>query len=98
MHDCVFLTKCFYESYSNEQHILPRSLTPQCLMKMMAKFEATGLLSVAPGRGWKPVSVETEEAVALEAEKATIERTHGTWSISVLACRMNLSLSTMYSR
>ncbi|GBL61267.1 hypothetical protein AVEN_156144-1 [Araneus ventricosus] len=93
-----FSSSVFYESYSNEQHVLPRSLTPQCLMKMMAKSEATGLLSVAPGRGWKPVSVETEEAVALVVEKATIERTRGTWSISVLSCRMNLSLSMMYSR
>lgn len=79
MQDRALLVKCYYECDSNEQRALQKfrtvrgkrrgPMTPQGLRKMMAKFEATGLLSVTPGRGRKSVSVETQEAVALGVGK-----------------------------
>ncbi|GBN43746.1 hypothetical protein AVEN_234613-1 [Araneus ventricosus] len=39
---------------------------------MLVKFEAKGLLSVVPGLKKKAVSVETEDAVALAVEGATM--------------------------
>ena len=88
MQDRAFLVKCYYECDSNERHAVQRyrsvrgirrgPMTPQGLRKMMAKFEATGSLSVAPGRGRKPASAETEEVVALAVEEATMASTHGT--------------------
>ena len=48
---------------------------------MMAKFEAMGLLSVEPGKGRKPASVETME-VALGVEEARMKNTHNTCCLS----------------
>lgn len=106
MQDRAFLVKCYYECDSNERRALQRyrsvrgirrgPMTPQGLRKMMAKFEATGLLSVAPGRGRKPASVETEEVVALAVEEATMESTHGTCSVRAVARRMDVPWSTVY--
>ncbi|GBL84631.1 hypothetical protein AVEN_191091-1 [Araneus ventricosus] len=107
MQDCAFLVKCYYECYSNEQRVLQKyrtirrirqgPMTPLGLRKMMAKFEATGLLSVTPVRGMKLVSVETEEAVALAVEEATMESTHGTCSVSALTRRADLPLIPLHS-
>lgn len=48
---------------------------------MRAKFDATGLLSVAPGReGRIAASAETEEDVVLAVENVTVESIHGTCS------------------
>ncbi|GBM13494.1 hypothetical protein AVEN_162736-1 [Araneus ventricosus] len=46
--------------------------TKEGVRKMLVKFEAKGLLSVVPGPGMKPVSVETEETAALAVEGATM--------------------------
>ena len=51
-------------------------MTTRGLRKMMARFEATGLLSVAPGKEKKLTSVETEKDFALAMEEATIKSTH----------------------
>ena len=53
-------------------------IIPQVLIKVMAKFEATGL-SVALERGRNPASGKIEKVVPLAAEEAIIESTHGTW-------------------
>ncbi|GBN04205.1 hypothetical protein AVEN_116348-1 [Araneus ventricosus] len=102
MQDRAFLVKCYYECDNNERPAFKKyrsvrgPMSQQGLRKMMAKFEATGLLSVAPGRGSKPVSVETEEAFALAVEEATMESTQGACSARAVARRTDLSLSTVY--
>lgn len=106
MQDRALLVKCYYECDSNERRALQKfrtvrgirrgPMTPQGLRKMMTKFEATGLLSVAPGRGRKSVSVETTEAVALAVEEAAMDSTQGTCSVSAVARRLDLPLSTVY--
>ena len=99
---CAFLVKSCYEYNKNEWHALQwyRSvrgihrgpMTPQVLKKMMAKFEVTDLLSVAPGRAWKTVSMKTEEEVGLPVEEATVETTSGACSVLAIACRTGVEI------
>ncbi|GBM32994.1 hypothetical protein AVEN_263488-1 [Araneus ventricosus] len=70
-------------------------MAPQGLEKMMEKLGATGLLPAVAGRGSNPVSVETDEAVALSVEEATIESTHGTCSVSEVTRLVDLPLTTV---
>ena len=53
-----------------------RSMTPQSFRKMMAMFDVSGLLILAPGRRRKRAFVETK-VVGLAVEEATMERTRG---------------------
>ncbi|KAG8175118.1 hypothetical protein JTE90_026987 [Oedothorax gibbosus] len=85
MQDRALLVKCYYECDSNERRALQKfrtvrgkrrgPMTSQGLRKMMAQFQATGLLSVAPGRGRNSV---TKEAVALAVEEAAMDRGRAT--------------------
>ncbi|GBM61996.1 hypothetical protein AVEN_199302-1 [Araneus ventricosus] len=105
MQELAFLVKCYYECNSNERRALLKysrvrrihrgPMTPQGLRKMMVKFEAAGLLSVAPGWGRKPVSVETEEAAAITLEEATMESTHG--DMQHKSCRTSNGLAIEYA-
>ena len=56
----------------------------------MAKFEANSLLSVLSGHWRKPASVETEEIVELVLEEATMETAQSTYSIRVVARRIDV--------
>ena len=62
-----------------------------------AKFEATGLLSVAPTRRKRLVSVETDEVFTLAVEEATMESAHSTCSVCAIARQMDLSWSIVYN-
>ena len=64
----------------------------------MAKFEATGLLSVAPGRTRKPASVETEHVISLAVigNEATIKSINGTYGICAVARGMDVPRGTVH--
>lgn len=51
-------------------------MTRHGVRKVMARFEATGLLSIAPEKARKPASVKTEKAVELAVEDSTMKSTH----------------------
>ena len=58
---------------------------------MIAKLETKDWLSVAPGSIKKPTFVEIEVVVALVVQEATMESSHGTCSVSAVACRMDIA-------
>lgn len=57
------------QSWHSVRGIRGEPLTPHDLRKRMANFEATGLLSVPPGREKNLASVETEEIVELAGQE-----------------------------
>ena len=57
----------------------------------MAKLETKDWLSVSPGSIKKPTFVEIEVVVALVVQEATMESSHGTCSVSAVACRMDIA-------
>lgn len=68
-------------------------MTSQGLKKMIEKFEASILFSVASESGKKPSSLVTEKAVVLSVKEATMEvhsqwkpHTHVEWTYYVVRC------------
>ena len=103
--DRALLVKLFYQNGSNSNAALRKyrqqkglrrgPMSINGLKKMMKKFEETGELGVAPGRGRRPIPVEVVDEVAVAvADRAAHASTSAT-SARAVARELSLPWSTV---